>query len=241
MTLNYPCKPSGLYVMSRDDIEQLSHQILSERQPKVLEKPMALDIDELMKEGFYLEIKDALLSESGSLLGLITFVDRNIPTYDEAFNETSLKADVGTVVIDKRLYKIPTRCRFTKAHELSHWILHRKFYSPIKKSYSFRKCECSYIACRQEAIGRKNPTEAKTDYDWSEWQADCLGAALLMPATTFVPAAQAILHKNGFEELKLVYGSNDDRATSVISELAKIYEVSMRSVCIRLKTFGFYY
>lgn len=241
MTLNFPCKPSGLYILSKGDFDPLAYQILKKMQPAVLEKAMPLDLTALAEDGLYLECRDEILSQDGTILGLITFADQNLPVYDEQMNETAISTTEGTIVIDKRLHKKPTRYRFTMAHEIAHWILHRRFYSPIKKPYNFRNSGCSYIACRQEAEeGRKNPVEAKTDFDWSEWQSDGLAAALLMPACTFVPTSKEILHKHGFTEEKLVKGARDSKTLGAISEIAGIYNVSVRSASIRLFTFGFY-
>lgn len=240
MILNFPCKTNGLYVMSKTDFDPLACQILTEKQPKVLEHPMPLDIDSLIFDGFCLELRDEYLSESGSILGLITFVKQKIPTYDDTFNETYIEAIEGTIVVDKRLSQIPTRYRFTKAHEVSHWILHRKFYTPGKRDYNFRNEGCSYIACRQEAIDRKNPVQIKTDHDWCEWQADYLSAALLMPSVTFVPTADQVIKSFGLSDGKIPDGNRGGILDKVSEELAGLYNVSKRSVRIRLRTLDFY-
>lgn len=238
MLLNYACKPSGLYIMSKADFDPLAIQILREKQPCVLEKAMPLDLDDLAENAFPLTCYDAILSKDGSILGLITFVDQNLPIFNDNLDECYLRATEGTIIIDKRLRNIPTRYRFTKAHEVSHWILHRRFYSPYNRPFNFRSSGNSYIANRQEAIGRKNPVEAKTDFEWSEWQSDCLSAALLMPACTFIPTAQQFIKDSVSENGKLIYGSKDSR--DVIREIASIYAVSSRSVEIRLSTYGFF-
>ena len=238
MNLNYVCKPSGLYIMSKTDFDPLAMRILKEKQPRVLERAMPLDLDDLAENAFPLTCYDAILSKDGSILGLITFADQNLPIYTDDLNECSLPATEGTIIIDKRLRNIPTRYRFTKAHEISHWILHRRLYSPYNMPYNFRNTGNSYIANRQEAVGRKNPVEAKTDFEWSEWQSDCLSAALLMPACTFIPTAQHFISTVAESAGKLIYGSKESR--SITGEIARIYEVSPRSVAIRLSTFGFF-
>ena len=238
MNLNYACKPNGLYIMSKADFDPLAMQILNEKQPRVLERAMPLDLDDLAENAFPLTCYDAILSKDGSILGLITFADQNLPIYTDELDECSLPTTEGTIIIDKRLRNIPTRYRFTKAHEISHWILHRRFYSPYNMPYNFRNTGSSYIANRQEAVGRKNPVEAKTDFEWSEWQSDCLSAALLMPACTFIPTAQHFISMLEDTTGTLIYGSKEAR--SITSEIARIYEVSPRSVTIRLSTFGFF-
>ncbi len=240
MILQFPCKPSGLYVLNRFDFDKIAFELLQEKQPCVLNSPMPLDLDALAYDGFLLECIDEVLSKSGSILGLITFADQKIPVLDSNMNSAAISAKEGTIIIEKRLREKPTRYRFTKAHEISHWLLHRKFYSQIKKDYNYRNEGCSYIACRQEARGRKNPVEAKTDYEWTEWQSDNMAAALLMPEVTFVPTAREILGEYGLEQGQLIYGEKGGEASEAIVKLANIYNVSRRSVSIRLNTYGFY-
>lgn len=239
MILDLPCKPSGLYIMNNMDFDPLAYKILLEKQPVVLERAMPLDLDALAEDGLYLECRDELLSIDGSIFGLITFADQKLPVYNDRMEEMIISTTEGTIVIDKRLHDKPTRYRFTKAHEIAHWILHRRFYSPDNKPYSFRNSGCSYIASKQEAEGRKNPVEAKTDIDWSEWQSDCLAAAMLMPACTFIPTAKRVLMAHGFTEEKLIKGVHDSQTLNAIAEIAEIYNVSVRSVGIRLYTYGF--
>ena len=238
MTLNYACKPSGLYIMSKSDFDPLAYRILEEKQPCVLEKAMPLDLEDLAENAFPLTCYDAILSKNGSILGLISFSDQNVPIFNDDFDECSIPAPEGTIIIDKRLRTVPTRYRFTKAHEISHWILHRRFYSAYNKPLNFRSSGSSYIANRTEAAGRKNPVAAKTDFEWSEWQSDCLSAAMLMPACTFVPTAQKLIAAHGHANGKLSRDSVDSKR--IQGEIASIYEVSRRSVEIRLSTYGFF-
>lgn len=241
MNMDYlPCKASGLYIMSKKDFDPLAYKILLEKQPEVLKKAMMLDVDSLAEDGLYLECRDELLSREGTILGLITFADIKLPVYNDEMKETVIATPMGTIIIDKRLRENMTRYRFTKAHEISHWILHRRFYSPGNKPYNFRQSGYSYIACKQEATGRKNPIEAKTDKDWSEWQSDCLAAAMLMPACTFIPMAEEIIRSHGFTDGKLIGGISDNRTKRAIAEIAGVYNVSARSVSVRLSTYGFY-
>ena len=241
MNIDYlPRKASGLYIISKKDFDPLAYRILLEKQPEVLKRAMPLDVDALAEDGLYLECRDELLSREGTILGLITFADLRLPVYNDDMEEIVIETTTGTIVIDKRLRERMTRYRFTKAHEIAHWILHRSFYSPGNKSYNFRKSGNSYSACRQDTAGRKNPAEARTDKDWSEWQSDCLAAALLMPACTFISTADEIIRAHGFADGKLVSNTNDSQTRKAVAEIAGVYNVSVRSASIRLSTYGFY-
>lgn len=67
-----------------------------------------------------------------------------------------------------------------------------------------------------------------------------MAAALLMPQSTFIPAAKIFLRANGFQNEKFIRKAIDSNTHNVIAELAQLYNVSKRSVQIRLGIFGFY-
>lgn len=66
--------------------------------------------------------------------------------------------------------------RFTLAHECAHQILFRLESEPVKNSLRSRYRHQQTYACR----------DLKSKEDWNEWQADTLGAALLMPRSAVV-------------------------------------------------------
>ncbi|MCF0134001.1 MAG: ImmA/IrrE family metallo-endopeptidase [Blautia sp.] len=234
MQLEFERKPSLLPVASREELDDLGEQLLLEYMPAVLESPTATDIKYLAEEGIIVDMKDELLYPN-NLLGFVAFADIRFPLPEDRVMEVP----EGTIVIDERLHGYEPRWRFTAAHELAHWILHRAYYTQVDYNFSFRKAGYSYIACRTE-LGRKNPKEAETDDEWAEWQADNLAASLLMPRKTFVKTAEEVLRKHGYEDLRLVSGVDIQRGFEVVRELANIYQVSLRSVRIRMRNFGMY-
>ena len=238
MYLNYPCNEYGRYIISKSDFEDLSISILKDKQPNVLNQPQPLDVDLFINEGLNLDLRSESLSQDGSILGLITFSDIKIPIFDINGCEQIISASEGTIILDKNLLTKHTREVFTKAHEASHWILHRRFFSDPSRKFNFRNGSCSYIACRKEAVFRKNPTKVRTEADWCEWQSDHLAAALLMPYTTFVNTALELFELHEIDHVistKTVYSSN---VNYVISTLSELFGVSRRSVLIRLSTLG---
>ena len=80
--------------------------------------------------------------------------------------------DGNTILIDVRLCASPKtigRKNYTLAHEIAHQILYKAFpdaYGPA------RRLMCDY---------RRTPESRRKVTDWTEWQADALAAALLMP------------------------------------------------------------
>lgn len=237
MQLNFPYKNSGLPIIKKSEFDNLAESILKEYMPDVLKEPQALNIRYLAEECIVLNIQEEVLSLD-NLLGFIAFSDILFPVAEDRI----IDVPIGTIVLNSGLRKKMTRWRFTLAHEVAHWILHRAYHSGDHRIYDFRHAGCSYIACRTDKteLGRKNPRVAKTDDEWAEWQADNLAAALLMPKNTFLCAAKQILSKHGFHDLCLISGNDVTRGMTVVKELADLFQVSMRAVRIRMRYFEMY-
>lgn len=237
MHLSFPRKKSGLPIIRKSEFDDLAEEILYEYMPEVLESPKAVDIKYLAEDCIVVDILEEKLYLE-NLLGFITFANMIVPVSDDK----EIEVTEGTIILDIRLHYKKTRWRFTVAHELAHWILHRAYHCGDNREYNFRKKGYSYIACRTDKteLGKKNPKVAKTDDEWAEWQADNLAAALLMPKTTFIYAAKQALLKYGFYDLRLVSGQDVENGMKVVKELADIFQVSMRAIRIRMRTFGMY-
>ena len=110
-------------------------------------QPRAIPIEDLIeRHGLTLEFQ--YLRKNGRILGKTVF-------------DTGLEA--GTILIDASLCEEETstgRLRFTEAHELSHWILHKGLYTGTGESAALQP------AVRETSM---------------EIQANMLGSALLMP------------------------------------------------------------
>jgi Zn-dependent peptidase ImmA (M78 family) len=243
MKLNCPFSESGLPKIDVEFIEKLGSDFIRENQPEALKTPCAVDVESLIQNNLNLEICNEMLSQDMSILGLISFKDQYLPIYNDFMEQASRYFLVGNIILDPRLREVPTRYRFTLMHEGSHWILHRTYYeNPSKRDYIFRHTGFSYVACKKDPkeYSRKNPKEAETDDEWVEWQADNLTGAILMPRETFIPAAQDIMHKLGYEDLHIVAGRPDPKRYEVLDYLADLFQVSRRSAKIRMRILGLY-
>lgn len=237
MQLEFPYKSSGLPIIRKSEFDDLAKQILQEYMPDALVEPKAVDIKYLAEECIILDIKEEKMYFE-NMLGFIAFADTIIPISDDQV----IEVPEGTIMLDIRLRNKITRWRFTVAHELAHWILHRRYHCTDNRVYNFRLKGYSYIACRTDKteLDKKNPKLAKTDDEWAEWQADTLAAALLMPKSTFLRAARQVLDKYGVTEMYLVSGKDSFKEFEIIKELADLFQVSMRAIRIRMRTFEMY-
>jgi hypothetical protein len=107
--------------------------------------------------------------------------------------------------------------RFTKAHEIGHWMLH---VDKEKGEYSADLTpEFIVRGALHSTIGRAGQT------NWLERHADWFAAALLMPASIFVPIAE----------------KHDLHNPRSLQKLARTFGVSLAALRTRLSQLGFAY
>lgn len=243
MRLEYRTNKDGLYIIKKPDFDDIAYMILKEYQPVMLEEARPLDIEDLVCEYLYLDVKTAHLSKDGRILGVISFDDTTYEGFDDMGNPLEIDMPVGTILLDKSLMEDQRhigRQRFTKTHEACHWILHRQCHVPLLggRHYEFRTREDNRsIACRMDRI--ENPDRDLTKKwefeEWEEWQADNLAAALLMPKPTFVPKAREIMRSYGIPDNEMLYWENDLSVSHrIVEEIKDIYKVSKMSVQLRM-------
>ncbi len=238
MELRYPCKANGMYVISKNQMDDIATMILEEYMPSVLENPQPVNIENLAEDGMFLTIKNRFITEDNSILGMTAFDDvKGIPCLDDKFHPIEIDLDAGTVVIHSWLLSQgnTARRRYTIAHETSHWILHRTYHSPTNRKFQFRTQKSPYIACRSESIGQAKH-KLNTDHDWEEWQADSLAAAILMPLRPFFTFVGELLSNHGKQ-----YFVENERAEcfEVIGKVANQFMVSKQAAQIRMKQLGY--
>ena len=243
MPLPYKQKDNGLYVLSKNDIEDIATDILKQYSPKNLESPTPLNTTEFLEEFLGLTVKQRYIGTLNSgILGLIVMNDIvEIPSYDLMFKPVVLEETFGTVLITPWLMgknNLP-RKRYTETHEGAHFILHREYYSKNAEATACRSSNpFDYIACRRVEIN--NGGNLSTDTEWMEWQADSLAAALLMPKDVFKDVAKNVIRHSGIKRDYLVTDYSKDKyyAVSIISEIANKFKVSYRAAQIRMLHLG---
>lgn len=75
MHLDYPMTKSGLFILKKEDFDDISKEILTEYEPNALKSPQPLDVEHLIEECLFLDMKSERLSDDGKVLGLIAFAD----------------------------------------------------------------------------------------------------------------------------------------------------------------------
>ena len=157
MQLNYRKTKSGLYILKKEDFDDIASMALKEFQPNMLTKAQPLDVEDFICERLLLDMKTARLSEDGRILGVIAFDDTTYAGFDSFGRSIEIEMPVGTILLEESLVNDSRhvgRQRFTKMHEASHWICHRQYHVPLYgRNYEFRvKDDNRSIACRMERM-----------------------------------------------------------------------------------------
>ena len=146
-------------------LECIARNTLTQYDPAYLNRqPQSVPLEQIVENVFKLNIDYMRLTIAGEELGRMIYDDGYSTRYNpEIDNYELVRVKAGTVLIESSLLKDPIlygRYRFTLAHELAHWILHKKIYMG------------TYTAAA---------TYGYTADDSIEWQADYLAKAILMP------------------------------------------------------------
>lgn len=149
-------------------IEAVGRKILMEYDPSLLSgQPCPVPIETIIETKFDLILEFHTLRKNPKILGEIIFDDGAVVLYDQIQRQYRMIAvRAGTILIDERLCDPSKlgRLRFTCAHELAHWVLHKKLYSGTGDVAAYN--------------GNVSSDES---HGIIERQADTLASALLMP------------------------------------------------------------
>lgn len=237
MKLEYEQYANGMFKLHKNDFDDIALAVLKEYALGIVDSPRAVDINQIIKECLFLNVKSKYITADKSILGLIAFDEASLPCYDLSFNKMILELQAGDIVIDMLLSgkMMKYRRRFTLAHEASHWILHRTYHSPINQPFEFRKPYEESFAVNIE----KKYKAIFTDTDREEWQANSLAAAILMPKVTFMEAAYESRFAKERANGKIVI-DDPDEYTEFLEYLSSIFEVSRQAADIRLEQLDLY-
>ena len=133
-------------------------------------------IDQFAKNYLGLRVSFARLSPDGSICGVTAYADTEYIVEEKGVRRT-LPLKCNQVLLDEsfirqgQIKKLCGKRRFTLAHECAHQILYQMESDEVKQ-----RCNRQYSARTAYSL-----RDLKTHEDWNEWQANVLGAAILMP------------------------------------------------------------
>lgn len=191
----------------------------------------ATPIDQFATDYLSLDVSFARLSSDGSIYGLTAYENTKY-IIEESNAQRSIALRRNQILLDESFIKpgqVRQLCgkrRFTLAHECAHQIL---FYLETDEVQD---------TCRKKYAARKaySLRELKTHEDWNEWQANVLGAAILMPqreidlAMWYFAGGKALVNYEGR------FSYRDDLALNMTCQQLG---VSKSAAVIRLRQLGY--
>lgn len=208
--------------LSRADLERIGEMVASKYRPQGGRLPEPVDPADCARSVMGIDVRYCTLSRDGSILGIACFGDMELEAYGRC-GAYAVRLSGRSIVIDSSLEGPGQagRRNFTAAHELAHHVLARLY----PEDYG------ELLGCRRHVLRRG----AGGPLDWGEWQADVLGAAILMPEGTVLDCMQLFGLNEGLDE-----GDAAGRARMYgrFRDMAAYLGVSRRALAIRLRHMG---
>lgn len=200
------------------EYDNVATEFLETYYPNALDKPQAIPILDIVKNGMELDLKFVCLSEEMDIFGMTIFDDGLVEIYnlEEGLYEVQLFKKKTVLIDPEAVKKTNIGCRNnTIAHEAVHWYKHRMYYKMQK--YSLQK-KAKYCKCNVNDLQYINEDESIM-----ESQAVGIAPRILMPKKPFMEVAMSY-------DIKSVEDNWRE-----ISEIAQLFDVSKQSVTIRLQ------
>ncbi len=193
--------------------------------------PRTTPIDQFALDYLGLSVSFTHLSSDGSFCGLTAYEDTEYTCEIDGVTRT-IPLKRNEVLLDSsflapgQVRRLCGKRRFTLAHECAHQILFQLASDETK------------AALRRTYPGNRSCSlrDLKTREDWNEWQANALGAAILMPREEVDLGMRRLA--NG-RKLRTCNGRFSSRDSDVILILMNIFHVSRPAIKIRLKRLGY--
>lgn len=193
--------------------------------------PRGTLIDQFASEYLRLDVSYVDLSFDEDLCGLTAYEDSEY-IYEENGKQKRMEIKKNQILLDSEFVlpdKIHTLCgkrRFTLAHECAHHLLYQL------------EDEDRKIALRKQYAERRaySLRELKNREDQNEWQANALGAAILMPEKEM---RRAMSYYAYFPCIISYDGTFDELDNRLITKLCEAFRVSKTAMKIRLKELGY--
>ena len=188
-------------------------------------------IDFLAKNYLGLHVSYARLSEDGSICGLTAYVDTEYEIEERGIRRT-VQLKQNEIILDRSFLDYRNRQqlegtrRFTLAHECAHQILFQLESDETRKTHIMGYAERKAFSLR----------DLKTREDWNEWQANALGAALLLPQ---IEVSQEMWKlKKGYPLISYegIFAYHDRLCLSLFCHM---FGVSKSAAKIRLRQLGY--
>lgn len=225
-------------ILSHKDIEEIAAAVTKDfnefffgKDTDETRRVRATPIDQFAKLYLGLDVLFTRLSEDGIICGLTAYADTEFVTEGK---EGSIRIPLkcNQVLLDEsflvpgQVRKLCGKRRFTLAHECAHQILFQMETEERKQAYQKKYSARTAFSLR----------DLKTHEDWNEWQANALGAAILMPQKEIDLAMRQFARGRTLVNYE---GSFPYFERSVLNAVCHQLGVSRSAAVIRLRQFGY--
>jgi len=193
--------------------------------------PQSTPIDQFASMYLKLKVSFIHLSSDGSFCGLTAYADTEYECEIDGHHRT-IPLKRNEVLLDRsfiepgNVEKLCGKRRFTLAHECAHQILFQ-----LENDDGQAACRKLYAARHCYSL-----RDLKSREDWNEWQANALGAAILMPQEEMELAFQTYLHGH---KLMNFGGRMPILDRGRLKSLSQSFGVSKTAMTIRLRQLGY--
>ena len=160
------------FIYRNEALEAIARKVISQYDPSLLHTPAPIPIEAIIEKIYKLKMDFQYIRKNGRILGETVFEDCMVPIYELRNGEGYKLApfEAGTIIIDVSLFNCrgDGRYRYTCAHELSHWVIDKDYYTQIGET---------------AAMTKKSTRSSEADKA-IERQADRLACRILMPKGT---------------------------------------------------------
>lgn len=229
-------------ILSRKDIEEMAAFLMRDFQRcffgSEADEPdrfaLPTPIDQFASQYLNLDVTFDKLSADGSVYGLTAYADADYELVENGITRT-IHMKQSQVLLDEsfiqpaNVRKLCGRRRFTLAHECAHQILYQ-MERDERQIACFRK-----ISAHTRSVGH-GERKLRTREDWNEWQANVLGAAILMPKAE---VERAMLYLNKSKPLTCYGGKFYGDDQNKMDMICSTFGVSVTAAKIRLQQLEF--
>ena len=221
-------------IISRDERDSYATKFLKEFCPEALEKPMMLNVAEMLDNKgvkvFYAPLEDNILGKTYFAKDRAeVYKGHNIVDFFDGETEV-IDVEPGTVLINfDAVVRRPLGVyRNTMIHEAIHWFFHSNYFELQQLLDDELKCAICY---------KGESYYPNSEIAWMEWQARSIAPRVLMPKKTAVIKWNEILDsiKEINEDKELAKFEIYEKA---LDKFSKFFGVTLISARIRLQELG---
>lgn len=225
-------------ILSHANIEEIAAAVMKDfnlffsgpEANEVKQMPQGTPIDQFAGDYLRLDVSFENLSSDGSLCGLTAYEDTEYAIEENGVSRIiSLKRNQvlldSSFIAPGNVKQLCGKRRFTLAHECAHQLLFQ-----LESDEAKDACRKLYAERRIYSL-----RDLKSNEDWNEWQANALGAAILMPQSEIDLAMWRFASMNPIQNYE---GWLSERDRIIVKMMCETFGVSKAALLIRLRHLG---